>query len=171
MRTPEPNAQGDDLRRCAWCAGHDDYVAYHDLEWGFPVADGHRPVGLDPVRHRHRLVARQVDVAVVEDDPLVVADLVGEDLPVLGERQDAVPSLHPHVVGELERRLDDHADAAVAADRGIEEVGVLLWAVNTYIPMDGKIKQILNIVVVIAVVLWLLQVFGIFSGFGDMRVG
>ncbi len=50
-------------------------------------------------------------------------------------------------------------------------VGVLLWAVNTYIPMDGKIKQILNIVVVIAVVLWLLQVFGIFSGFGDMRVG
>ena len=42
MRTPEPDAQGDGLRRCAWCAGHDDYVAYHDLEWGFPVADGHR---------------------------------------------------------------------------------------------------------------------------------
>jgi len=33
-------------------------------------------------------------------------------------------------------------------------VGVLLWLVNTYIPMDGKIKQILNVVVVIAVVLW-----------------
>lgn len=40
-------------------------------------------------------------------------------------------------------------------------VGVLLWLVNTYIPMDGKIKQILNIVVVIAVVLWLLYAFGL----------
>jgi undecaprenyl pyrophosphate phosphatase UppP len=50
-------------------------------------------------------------------------------------------------------------------------VGVLLWAVNNFIPMDSKIKQILNIVVVIAVVLWLLQVFGILSGFGNIRVG
>lgn len=40
-------------------------------------------------------------------------------------------------------------------------VGLLLWAVNTYVPMDGKIKNILNIVVVIVVVLWLLNVFGI----------
>jgi hypothetical protein len=40
-------------------------------------------------------------------------------------------------------------------------VGVLLWLVNTYIPMDGKIKKILNIVVVIIVVLWLLSTFGI----------
>ena len=40
-------------------------------------------------------------------------------------------------------------------------VGVLLWLVNTYIPMDAKIKSILNIVVVIAVVLWLLQAFGV----------
>lgn len=43
-------------------------------------------------------------------------------------------------------------------------VGVLLWLINTYIPMDSKIKQILNVVVVIAVVLWLLQIFGILSG-------
>ena len=50
-------------------------------------------------------------------------------------------------------------------------VGVLLWAVNTYIPMDGKIKQILNVVVVVAVVLWLLQVFGILSGVGGIHVG
>ena len=50
-------------------------------------------------------------------------------------------------------------------------VGVLLWSVNTYIPMDGKIKQILNIVVVVAVVLWLLQVFGILSGVGGIHVG
>jgi hypothetical protein len=40
-------------------------------------------------------------------------------------------------------------------------VGVLLWLVNTYIPMDGKIKQILNIVVVIVVVIWLLQAIGL----------
>jgi hypothetical protein len=49
-------------------------------------------------------------------------------------------------------------------------VGVLLWAVNNYIPMDAKIKQILNVVVVIAVVLWLLQVFGILSGLGNIRI-
>jgi hypothetical protein len=43
-------------------------------------------------------------------------------------------------------------------------VGVVLWAVNTYIPMDSKIKGILNFVVVIAVVLWLLQAFGLLGG-------
>jgi uncharacterized membrane protein len=36
-------------------------------------------------------------------------------------------------------------------------VGVLLWAMNTYIPMDPKIRQIINIVVVVAVVIWLLR--------------
>ena len=45
-------------------------------------------------------------------------------------------------------------------------VGVLLWLVNTYIPMDRKIKSILNAVVVIGVVIWLLQVFGLI---GDLR--
>ena len=49
-------------------------------------------------------------------------------------------------------------------------VGVLLWLVNTYIPMDGKIKQILNIVVVICVVIWLLYAFGILNHGGDIRV-
>ena len=50
-------------------------------------------------------------------------------------------------------------------------VGVLLWLVNTYIPMDGKIKSILNAVVVIAVVLWLLQVFGLLSTLQGIHVG
>jgi hypothetical protein len=50
-------------------------------------------------------------------------------------------------------------------------VGVLLWLVNTYIPMDGKIKSILNAVVVIAVVLWLLQVFGLMNVLDGIRVG
>jgi len=40
-------------------------------------------------------------------------------------------------------------------------VGVLLSAINRYIPMDSKIKTILNVVVVIVVVLWLLQGFGV----------
>ena len=42
-------------------------------------------------------------------------------------------------------------------------IGVLLWLVNTYIPMDGKIKKILNAVVVICVVVWLLFAFGILN--------
>ena len=41
-------------------------------------------------------------------------------------------------------------------------VGVLLWLVNRFIPMQSSIKSILNGVVVIVVVLWLLNVFGIF---------
>ena len=49
-------------------------------------------------------------------------------------------------------------------------VGVLLWLVNTYIPMDGKIKKILNIVVVIVVVIWLLNVFGILGSIGSIHV-
>jgi hypothetical protein len=50
-------------------------------------------------------------------------------------------------------------------------VGVLLWAVNTYIPMDRKIKNILNIVVVIAVVVWLLRAFGVLDSLGMIQVG
>ena len=50
-------------------------------------------------------------------------------------------------------------------------VGVLLWLVNTYIPMDAKIKQIMNVVVVIAVVLWLLSAFGVFGSIDSVRVG
>ncbi|KAB7739156.1 hypothetical protein F2P47_13110 [Parvibaculum sedimenti] len=50
-------------------------------------------------------------------------------------------------------------------------VGVLLWLVNTYIPMDGKIKSILNAVVVIVVVIWLLQVFGVLDSLSGIHVG
>ena len=49
-------------------------------------------------------------------------------------------------------------------------VGVLLWLVNSYIPMDGKIKSILNVVVVIAVVLWLLQAFGVMGAINGVHV-
>jgi hypothetical protein len=50
-------------------------------------------------------------------------------------------------------------------------VGVLLWLVNTYIPMDPKIKSILNAVVVIAVVIYLLQAFGLLAPLENMRIG
>lgn len=50
-------------------------------------------------------------------------------------------------------------------------VGVLLWLVNTYLPMDGKIKSILNGVVVIAVVIWLLQAFGVLDSLSTVRIG
>lgn len=47
-------------------------------------------------------------------------------------------------------------------------VGVLLWLVNSYIPMDRKIRNILNIVVVVAVILWLLRALGMLGHMGGM---
>jgi hypothetical protein len=49
-------------------------------------------------------------------------------------------------------------------------VGVILWLVNTYIPMDSKIKSILNVVVVVLVIIWLLQAFGLFSSVKNLHV-
>ncbi|MBW6491261.1 MAG: hypothetical protein K0B15_08730 [Lentimicrobium sp.] len=46
--------------------------------------------------------------------------------------------------------------------------GVLLWLVNSFIPMDRKIKSILNIVVVIILIIWLLKAFGILSSLGNI---
>jgi len=48
--------------------------------------------------------------------------------------------------------------------------GVVLWLVNTYIPMDGKLKKILNIVVVIVVIIWLLRIFGLLDFLKDITV-
>jgi hypothetical protein len=48
--------------------------------------------------------------------------------------------------------------------------GILLYVVNAYIPMDGKIKNILNVVVVLVVIVWLLKVFGIFSYLKDFNI-
>jgi undecaprenyl pyrophosphate phosphatase UppP len=49
-------------------------------------------------------------------------------------------------------------------------VGVILWLVNKYIPMDAKIKTVLNIVVLIVVCIWLLQAFGILGNINDIRI-
>jgi len=50
-------------------------------------------------------------------------------------------------------------------------VGVLLWLVNSFIPMQGTIKSILNAVVVIAVVLWLLNIFGMLHSLSRIHLG
>jgi len=49
-------------------------------------------------------------------------------------------------------------------------VGVLLWLVNNYIPMDRKIKNILNVVVVIVVIIWLLKAFGILNSIKGLHI-
>jgi hypothetical protein len=50
-------------------------------------------------------------------------------------------------------------------------VGVLLWLINSYLPMAASIKSILNAVVVIVVVVWLLKVFGLWSYITNIHVG
>lgn len=48
--------------------------------------------------------------------------------------------------------------------------GVILWLINSYIPMDSKIKSILNVVVVIVLIIWLLKAFGIFNSMKSIQV-
>jgi hypothetical protein len=50
-------------------------------------------------------------------------------------------------------------------------VGVLLWLINRFIPMQGQIKGILNAVVVIVLVIWLLNIFGLLHYLTQFRVG
>ena len=50
-------------------------------------------------------------------------------------------------------------------------VGLVLWVINSYIPMQSTIKRILNVVVVIAVIIWLLSVFGLIGNITSIRVG
>lgn len=49
-------------------------------------------------------------------------------------------------------------------------VGVLLWLINSFIPMDRNIKTILNVVVVIVLIVWLLKVFGILASLTDIHI-
>ncbi len=49
-------------------------------------------------------------------------------------------------------------------------VGVILWLINNYIPMDGNIKKILNVVVILVVILWLLTAFGLLGPISTMRI-
>ena len=49
-------------------------------------------------------------------------------------------------------------------------VGVVLWAINSYIPMAAGVKKLLNIVVVVILCVWLLQVFGILGSVNNVTV-
>lgn len=49
-------------------------------------------------------------------------------------------------------------------------VGILLWLVNSQIPMDATIKKILNIVVICVLVVWLLKVFGLWAALARISV-
>ena len=70
-------------------------------------------------------------------------------------------------VKELKAASDDALAAQVGA---LRRPSLPLWAVNQLIPMDPKIKMILNIVVVIAVCLWLLQAFGVLGSLEQIRI-
>ena len=50
-------------------------------------------------------------------------------------------------------------------------IGFLLWAANRFIPLEPRIKSIMNTVVIIAVILWLLSVFGVFGSLTSIRIG
>ena len=50
-------------------------------------------------------------------------------------------------------------------------VGVVLWVINSFIPMQSTIKKILNVVVIIGVLIWLLSVFGFIGDLSKIRIG
>jgi len=49
-------------------------------------------------------------------------------------------------------------------------VGLILWLINTYIPMAGGIKSLLNIVVFVFMLIWLLQVFGLMGPIAGLHI-
>lgn len=50
-------------------------------------------------------------------------------------------------------------------------IGVIMWLINTYVPMSSSIKKILNIVVAVVVVLFVLNVFGVLGAYPGIRIG
>jgi predicted membrane protein len=50
-------------------------------------------------------------------------------------------------------------------------VGVGLWMINRFIPMASSIKTILNVVVVVAVCVWVLQAVGLWADISSFRIG
>jgi len=82
------------------------------------------------------------------------------------QRRDHVPSLDRprETIGELHMPLTTVIVTIIA-------VGVVMWLVNRFIPMQGQIKSILNGLVVILLVLWIGNLFGIFDHLRQIRVG
>jgi len=84
----------------------------------------------------------------------------------------AVASGHPPVPGLICHAPHTESDPMPLINVIVTLVvaGVLLWLVNTYLPMDGKVKKILNVVVVVVIVIWLLQAFGILGSLGTIGI-
>ena len=53
---------------------------------------------------------------------------------------------------------------------GLVAVGIVLYCINKFVPMDQKIKTILNVVVILVLVVWLLQAFGVIDAMRGVRV-
>jgi hypothetical protein len=49
-------------------------------------------------------------------------------------------------------------------------VGLVMWLINTYIPMAAAIKSLLNIVVFVVVLIWLLQTFGLIGAIPGLKM-
>lgn len=49
-------------------------------------------------------------------------------------------------------------------------IGLVMWLINTYIPMAGAIKSLLNVVVFVVVLIWLLQNFGLIGNIPGLRI-
>jgi hypothetical protein len=71
----------------------------------------------------------------------------------------------------IHKMIGEHKMPLVTVVIVLVVVGLLLWLVNRFIPMQGQIKAILNGVIVIAVVLWLLKIVGLFDNLSQYRIG
>jgi hypothetical protein len=49
-------------------------------------------------------------------------------------------------------------------------IGLVMWLINTYIPMAGAIKSLLNIVVFVVVLIWILQTFGLIGAIPGLKM-
>lgn len=49
-------------------------------------------------------------------------------------------------------------------------IGVALWALNTFIPMEGRIKQLINVLVIIVAVVWVLKVMGVWAMIAGAKI-
>jgi hypothetical protein len=75
------------------------------------------------------------------------------------------------------RTLDCGADAMQTLEMpllnfiiAIMAVGMVLYCINRFVPMEGRIKSVLNIVVILVLVVWCLEAFGVFDAMRGVRV-
>jgi hypothetical protein len=73
--------------------------------------------------------------------------------------------------GNFQEAMEEEKMPLVNVALTLLVVGILLWLVNRFIPMQGTIKGILNAVVVIVVVMWIVNVFGLYQYVSQFRVG